>query len=428
MSDGNGPLKRSRWIGGTGLLAAASLALTGCMAEDGGGSAAGGEGVEAGATKEEYIEAFADIEPIELTTQLPGSPGGSGALHIEAYAEALEEWSGGKLTMEIAYGNAIVDPAQAPEALADGRLDFDYVYPLYDPSRYPANGALASASHLGEHDPVAGTLQGIAGFLESSMATPEIMEEMEADGVKMLIPFGPTSSNGLLCTEPLSEAADLEGAQVRVSGSAHAQQVEALGMSPVSLAYSELYQALQRGTIDCAMNATWTAMPLGIVPIAHNYTIDVEVGFARTPFGLGFGLAEWESLPLVAQQLIYDRLDVYIETMLVESIWQDMAAGADVIAEEGGTISGFGDEVAESLTEVNEQLLDEVRASEALDGEAFVSDTSAALDKWRGVVVDELGYPEIDHDEFLDWYSEGVDLGPYMDLLREDVLSQHRPE
>src|SRR5699024_1011944 len=173
-----------------------------------------------------------------------------------------------------------------------------YVYPLYEPSRYPANAALADVSFLGEHTPVAGTLQAMGGFVEAGMNTPEIMEEMADNGVKLLIPYGPTSSPGLLCTESRRSLADMQNVQVRVGSSAHVEQAEALWMTPISLPYSETYAALQRGTIDCAIGSSWSYEMMGVLPLAPHYTIDPGTGFARLPFGLGFGMAEWESLPL----------------------------------------------------------------------------------------------------------------------------------
>ncbi|MCW4355685.1 hypothetical protein ONR57_20470 [Hoyosella sp. YIM 151337] len=408
-------------------LAALTITATACVADGGTAGSADRTGVVAGASKDEYIAAFEDIPPIHLTTQLPTSPGDAQALHIETYAEALNEWSGGKITMEVAYGNSIAPPDQAPQALADGRLDFDYVYAVYEPSRYPAHGALANASFLGDHTPVAGTLEALGGYLEAALATPEIMAETEREGVKLLLPWGAATSSGLMCTQPRASLAELSGAQVRVGGAAFARQAEALGMSPVSLPYSEIYQALQRGTIDCELQALWTRYIVGTVPLAPNYTIDSDVGFARLFYGLGFGKAKWDSLPLVAQQLIYDRLDVYIEVMLREGIWNTTIGAAELIDENGGTYSSFSPDVAAALTEVNAQMLGEARRSPVLDGDALVSSLEDALQRWRGVVA-ELGYPGVSDAEFLDWYtSSEIDLEPFMDRLREDVLSQHRP-
>ncbi|GAA1245328.1 hypothetical protein GCM10009676_34040 [Prauserella halophila] len=416
-----------RRVAGLALPVVVMMLASACLAVSDAGSSAGGEGVSAGATKPEYQRVFGGVEPIELTLQSPSSPGVGGSVHIEAYADALREWSGGKLDVEIAYANAIAGPDDAPSALADGRVDMDYLYPLYEPSRFPANGALAKASLLGEHGPVAGTLQALGAYLETGMSTPEISDELSYEGIRMLLPYGPTTSLALMCTEPRDSLAELQGAQVRVSGSAHAVQAEALGMSPVSLPYSEIYEALQRGTIDCAMGNGWSNGPLGIVPLAPHYTIDADTGFARLPFAIGFGQAEWESLPLVARQLIHDRLDVYIERMLSDYIWPAMQEAAGQMAEHGGEFNDFASDVERPLRETNRELLDDVRNSKALDGERFLNDVNAALEKWKGI-VEEMSIPAVPDAEFAGWYREGrIDLDGFMERIRSEVLHAHRP-
>jgi TRAP-type C4-dicarboxylate transport system substrate-binding protein len=117
------------------VLCASSLLLAGCGGAGGAEDSAGGESVPAGATKEDYAAALADMEPITLTTQSPESPGAAGARATEEYAAAIEEWSDGKITVEIAYGNAIAAADAVEDALADGRLDFNVIIPQYDPAR-----------------------------------------------------------------------------------------------------------------------------------------------------------------------------------------------------------------------------------------------------------------------------------------------------
>ncbi|MBE2997910.1 C4-dicarboxylate ABC transporter substrate-binding protein [Nocardiopsis sp. HNM0947] len=417
------------------LMAAASLlAVTGCLAErppDDGIPGGGGPGVPAGASKAEYIDAFEDVAPIHLTTQIPSSPGDLNTLHLVEYAEALHEWSGGTITLDIAWGNAVADPDDAPLALSDGRLDLDMVYPVYEPSRYPANGAaLAATGFLGQQDPVAGSLQAAGGYLEVLMDDTEFMTETEEEGYKLLLPWAPASSSGLLCNRPLTGLDDLRGAQVRVGGSAFARQAEALGMTPVSMPYSEIYQGLQRGTLDCVLQSRWAAVSLGLVPLAPNYTVHADTGFARLHYGVGFGLAQWEELPLVAQQLVYDRLDVYIGEMYEQAIWGGMALAAEQEPGTGGEVAELAPDAREALEEINAQLREEARAESGVDA-ALTEEVEAALDRWRGIVVDELGYAEVAEDEFPDWYEQQgaqVDTDPFVDRLVAEVLDRHRPE
>lgn len=406
---------------------------SGCLAEDAGGEAGTAEeGLPPDASQEDFVAALENIEPIELTMQAPSSPGDPGSHHIEEFGAALEEWSGGSITTEIAYGNAVADPDQAINALADGRLGMDYIYPVYDPTRYPAAGeALSNASVLGYHDPVAGTLSTMAGFLDVALDSEEVMQDTESDGVKTLIPWGGVSGLGLMCTDPVETQDDLAGAQVRAGSTVVADQVEALGAAPVSMQYGEVYQALQRGTLDCAAISAWAGMPLDLMPLAPNYLIDSEIGFGRQIYGLGVGEAQWETMPLAAQQLIYDRVDVWLQEITLVSIWSEMEVAAEQMDEAGGEINGFDDDMTEALTEANEEILDDVRESEALDGEALVNDLETSLDEWQDIVSEDLGYPQVEEADFVEWYQEeggDIDLEPFMDRLREDVLNDHRPQ
>lgn len=419
-------------VAGALLSVAVLMAGTGCLAEeqpDDGIPGGGGEGVPADASKADYAKAFEDVAPIHLTTQIPSSPGDLNTRHLMAYADALHEWSGGTITLEIAWGNAIADPDDAPLALADGRLDFDMVYPLYEPSRYPANGsALANTGFLGQQDPVAGSLQAAGGYLDVLMDDEEFMAETEEEGYKLLLPWAPSSSSGLLCSQPLTDLDDLDGAQVRVGGSTFARQAEALGMTPVSMPYSEIYQGLQRGTLDCVLQSRWAAMSIGVVPLAPNYTVHPDTGFARMHYGLGFGLDQWNDMPLVAQQLVYDRLDVYIGEMYRHAIWGGFAMAAEQESETGGRVDPLADDARQALEDVNDELRAEARAE---SGSSLAGDVEASLARWHGTVVDELGYAEVSEAEFADWYADqggDVDIDPFIDRLKADVLDQHRPE
>ncbi len=426
-----GSVRRIRSRARAAAVGGAVLALlAGCVATSAGdGNGVQGGGIDPGATKQEYRTALAGMAPIELTTQSPAAPGHFVGRSIERYAAAIEAWSGGTITVDVAYSNAIAPPNEVNDALADGRLDFSVVLPLYEPSRYPANSALADVSFLGRHSPVVGQLQTAAGMLEAAFATPEITEELARDGVTMLLPYAPTDSFSLLCAQPTRSLAATSGAQVRVSGAVHSRQAEALGMSPVSLPYTEVYQGLQRGTVDCTLMSLWIADYSGLLPVAGEAVVDPAAGFARAPFGLAFGTQVFEDLPLVAQQLLYDRLDVFIEQGL-RGIWEGTAKAAATLDDEGGSVAEFGPDARAALQAANEKVLASVRSGDAVaDGATFVRRVSQSLDRWQATVIDDLGYTDAagyaDFDGFYD--EDAIDLERFIDRVRADILREHRP-
>ena len=195
----------------------AALALAGCAETSAGtGGNGGGEGVEYGAGKADFQAAFKDVEPIKLTTQSPAPKGSITGKNVEDYLNAVTDWSGGKITFDVQYANAVAPPAETDDALVDGRLDLAQVLPIYEPSEYPANAALVEATFVSDQSAVAGTLQSNAWPNEVAFDTPEILQEYGDKGIKLMVPQYNSGVNVLFCAEPRRDLESLQGMQAGV--------------------------------------------------------------------------------------------------------------------------------------------------------------------------------------------------------------------
>jgi TRAP-type C4-dicarboxylate transport system substrate-binding protein len=67
-----------------------------------------------------------------------------------------------------------------------------------------------------------------------------------------LWPFGPQV---FFCNVPIKTLDDLKGLKVRTSSASMAQLVQKLGATAVTLPFSEVYPALQRGVANCAVTS-----------------------------------------------------------------------------------------------------------------------------------------------------------------------------
>lgn len=70
--------------------------------------------------------------------------------------------------------------------------------------------------------------------------------------VLTLWPFGPQV---FYCSKPLKSVGDLKGLKVRSFTPSMAALIQSLGATPVSLQFSEVYPALQRGVADCGVTS-----------------------------------------------------------------------------------------------------------------------------------------------------------------------------
>jgi len=66
----------------------------------------------------------------------------------------------------------------------------------------------------------------------------------------------PFPAQVFFCRQPVASIADLKGKRVRTGGGSLNDFVSAIGAQPVAVGFPEVYTALERGTVDCAITGT----------------------------------------------------------------------------------------------------------------------------------------------------------------------------
>lgn len=423
--------RRLRFPGLVAGVAATALALTGCAGSAGGGGGGGeggsGEGYAYGASDEEIQAAFADVEPITIQYQ-PSAQSGEGidAYRAQAFVENLETLSDGKITVETTYAQGIAGYTELPDALVDGRVDVAYMLPIYQPDQFPVFQAWVTGTTLTGTSPLVDELAANAAIGELTWADENLISEFRDQGIEPLNVFNAAGAVLGMCAEEHVTAEDWNGNQVRASSVAQTAQLEALDASPVSLQYTETYEALQRGTVDCTLSTTLAADAAGFMEVAPNISYTTDVTFARGPGGVYAGSA-WDSWPLAVQQLMFDSM----KDEFIQSRRGDVEAnyvGAQTVREQDGSFLEMEQELQDGLLEASEGLVDGEVAEGRLP-EGATQGIPDAMNTWRDVVT-ELGYEDVgtfaDYDE---WYPR--DDADYLDAIGEryfeEVMLPHRP-
>jgi TRAP-type C4-dicarboxylate transport system substrate-binding protein len=206
-------------------------------------------------------------------------------------------------------------------------------------------------------------------------------------------------------------------------------QATTLGMNPVSASYAEMFESLERGVVDCTMGSLNVAQLGGFLPAAPHFAFDPETGIQSPGGSIAFGLDRWNSLPLPAQQLLYDRMDVLLGANL-EATWAITAAGVAAVEDAGGEIALLDDDAVDVLRAANDDALDNARsAAPVQDPDAFVEALLENTGSW-GDEVAQLGIEGVDvsYDDFSTWHEAGApDLQSFFDALWERALDERRP-
>jgi TRAP-type C4-dicarboxylate transport system substrate-binding protein len=121
---------------------------------------------------------------------------------------------------------------------------------------------------------------------------PVANKELERLGIKLVATY-PFSGQMLFCRKPISSLADIKGLKVRTNGPSAADLVKALGGQPVSLAFGEVYTALERGTVDCGITGAGSGNGVKWPEVStHLYTLSLSWSTS----GYFVNLAWWNKL------------------------------------------------------------------------------------------------------------------------------------
>lgn len=84
---------------------------------------------------------------------------------------------------------------------------------------------------------------------------PAANKELERVGLRIIATF-PYTAQVFFCRAPVANLADLKGRKIRTFGGSVNDLVAGFGGQPVGLPFGEVYGALERGVVDCAITGT----------------------------------------------------------------------------------------------------------------------------------------------------------------------------
>ena len=214
------------------------------------------------------------------------------------FADELARRSNGKLKMRIFAAGTLGKPTELLKLVAEGGIDGAATAPAYFPAQMPflaATNSLPLAYRDAEQS------SKILHTLYSEI--PALKEEMRQNNVHPLF-WHVIDPYYLVCRTPVRTLADLKGKKVRSFGEDVPRLFKAVDAVPVSLLPAELYESLQRGTIDCAPYSLSTAVGLKLHEVAK-YVTFFSIG---SPGGWPqfYNLKTWESWSPETRKLFMD--------------------------------------------------------------------------------------------------------------------------
>jgi TRAP-type C4-dicarboxylate transport system substrate-binding protein len=397
-------------------LAAAGALLLGACSTAGAGDADDGE---------------AASEPVTLTFQEIYAPGNMFADSDVAFADYARAYADDSLDFEFYWSSAIVPSNEIASAMNDGLVDLGRIQPPASPADYPVMNWLSSASSLNVQAFPGGLLQKVGAHLEfvmnSEHGTPQLDAELSNLGIRPLAGFAIVQQYDMFCSRPVTSLADFQGLKVRVAGQAWIDEIENLGGTAVALIPEEIYEAYQRGVVDCVMTYPTHYVDSGLWELGGYYVPLKLNGWNQDALTISNGA--WEELDETQREAMHAGVRVWLEQLIkrqLDGYWQFVAEGAD----HGVEYPEIDPAVQTQVDAHHEAVIAGLEES----APANVEDPGAMLEEyvdlhaqWRDI-VSESGFDVEGQgvNEFLDSLddptvppSEQVDLDPWLDALME---------
>jgi TRAP-type C4-dicarboxylate transport system substrate-binding protein len=121
---------------------------------------------------------------------------------------------------------------------------------------------------------------------------PAANRELERFGVRIMTIY-PFPAQVLFCRQPFATLSDLRGRLIRTFGNSLNDFVSTLGASPVSIGFPEVYSALERGVVDCAVTGTGSGAAARWAEVSTHIS-DLPLSWALA--GYMVNLAWWNRL------------------------------------------------------------------------------------------------------------------------------------
>lgn len=218
------------------------------------------------------------------------------------FAKEVEERTGGKVKAQFYWSGAMGGPAELPQLTVTGAVDVGSFVPSYYPAEFPLM-SLVNSLPLTWDDPV------LAMETQKYLAlnNPYVKEELERNGFVPIL-FHGLAPYRLQCTKLVRKIEDIKGLRIRTFGDWPPYMFEKLGAIPVNVAMTEVYEGMQRGTLDCAYNSTESAGFLKLAEVAK-YWSDINMG-AIAAYSSFVGRKTYDAWPDELKAIMKDAADI----------------------------------------------------------------------------------------------------------------------
>ena len=278
-------------------------------------------------------------------------------VYHDKLCEAITLASGGRLEVKAVVGGSVAPATQELNAVSEGVLDMCYTCPMYNLDKWPAAG-LISARPGGLPGEALRTWFNYGGGAELMNKMMEGFNTITFPGALSPLP----DEVFLLSNKVLKTVDDIMGLKIRAAGDG-GEVLNMMGAAVVFLPGGELYEAMQRGTIDAFEYSTMASnWDMHFNEIAK-YVILSPTRSPSDPQCFFVNEDSWNKLPDDLKRLVQDLNDKWTQAQHEYLVYESILA-LDKFVEYGCNVYKLPQEVEEALSNTAKKYYTEKAAKE----------------------------------------------------------------
>jgi len=235
------------------------------------------------------------------------------------FADAVKKGTGGDVSFQLHVGGALLPAAETLQGVSDGVAVVGDILSAYTPSDLPLNNVVGDLGFLTDSSLVA------------SFAAAEVKftnKKVRDEWLNHNVVFGgnwSTSEYHFRCGMEIRSLKDVAGKRVRASVGAQIDFLKSIKATPVSVPGSEIYTALERGSLDCTLVADETLQALKLGEVIK-YSTEMPMGVFIDGATWGFNRDFWTEIGPKNRRVVLDEMAKHIVLTQIGMLADDETA------------------------------------------------------------------------------------------------------
>ncbi|WP_161316118.1 C4-dicarboxylate TRAP transporter substrate-binding protein [Sneathiella litorea] len=317
-----------------------------------------------------------------------GPPRGARAESLKWWASEIEERTNGEVKIEFFWSQALSKGKETLRAVSTGLADAGTIMGPYNPAEMPV-------WNYGNIPFVAGDIWVTLRTWQDLQTTmPELSDEMKRNGIHALANFT-TGPSEIVSNFEIKSSADLDGKKIRATAG-FIPLLKNLGAIPVNLGHSEIYQAMDRGTVDAGATYMFATRSYKFYEVA-DYVTEVNMGQV-VGYGAGINLKLWNEMPDNIKKIMTEVSEEFVEHYSKALIEDNASARAELLKGIDGKvmkITTLDEEERAKWRAAAEELVVEWKErtdAKGIDSQSVIDQYNATFAKYQKE-LEEKGYP-----------------------------------